>query len=72
MEYIMKISRKKLNREILKYLKNGGKITKLPDGPNFRFQAYGVRVPNSISVDTTAGQDPANNKQLIHFEKSAV
>ena len=72
MEYIMKISLKKLNLEISKYLKNGGKITKLPDGPNFRYQSYSVRVPTSMSVDTTAGQDPANKKQLIHFEKSAV
>ena len=68
----MKITRTELNEEVTKYLKNGGKITKLPDGPNFRFQSYSVRVPTSMSVDTTAGQDPANKKQLIHFEKSAV
>jgi hypothetical protein len=43
MEYIMKISRKKLNLEIVKYLKTGGKITKLPDGPDYHFQPYGVR-----------------------------
>ena len=68
----MKITRTELNEEVTKYIKNGGKITKLPDGPNFRFQAYGVRVPNSISVDTTAGQDPVNKQQLSYFEKSAV
>ena len=68
----MKITRKELNNEIAKFMKNGGKITKLPDGPNFRFQSYSVRVPTSMSVDTTAGQDPANKKQLIHFEKSAI
>ena len=68
----MKITRKELNEEIAKYMKNGGKITKLPDGPNFRFQSYSVRVPTSMSVDTTAGHDPVNNKQLIYFEKEAV
>ena len=68
----MKITRTELNEEVTKYLKNGGKITKLPDGPNFRFQAYGVRVPNSTSVDTTAGRDPANKKQLSFYEKSMV
>ena len=68
----MKITRTELNKEIAKYVKNGGKITRLPDGPNFRFQAYGVRVPNSTSVDTTAGQDPVNKQQLSYFEKSAV
>ena len=68
----MKITRTELNAEITKYIKNGGKITRLPDGPNFRFQAYGVRVPNSTSVDTTAGQDPVNKKQLSFYKKSMV
>jgi hypothetical protein len=71
--YIMKkITRKELNESVAIFLKNGGTITKLPDGPNFRYQSYGVRVPSSMLVDTTAGQDPANKKQLRHFEKSAV
>ena len=64
----MKITRKELNNEIAKYMKNGGKITKLPDGPNFRYQSYSVRVPTSMSVDTTAGQDPVNKKQLSYYE----
>ena len=68
----MKITRTELNAEITKYIKNGGKITRLPDGPNFRFQTYSVRVPNSTSVDTTAGQDPVNKKQLSYYEKSAI
>jgi len=68
----MKITRKELNNEIAKFMKNGGKITKLPDGPDFRFQSYSVRVPTSMSVDTTAGQDPANKNQLRHFEKSVI
>jgi len=68
----MKISREDLNESIAKYLQNGGAITKLPDGPNFRFQTYSVRVPSSMSVDTTAGQEPSTKKQIEHFEKSAV
>ena len=68
----MKITRTELNTEIAKYIKGGGKITRLPDGPDFRFQAYGVRVPNSTAVDTTAGQDPVNKKQLSYYEKSAI
>ena len=62
------MNRSELNEAVKSYLKNGGKITKLPDGPDFRFQAYGVRVPNSMSVDTTAGQDPVNKKQLSYYE----
>ena len=66
------MNRNELNKAVKSYLKKGGKITKLPDGPDFRFQAYGVRVPNSMSVDTTAGQDPVNKKQLSYYEKSMV
>ena len=68
MEYIMQISRKKLNLEIVKYLKNGGKITKLPDGPDFRFQPYGVRVaPGDPKVDLTIQTHllPNNNFHML-------
>jgi len=68
----MKISREDLNESIDKYLKNGGSITKLPDGPNFRFQTYSVRVPSSMSVDTTASEKPFTKKQITHFKKSEV
>ena len=66
------MKRDELNEAVNSYLKNGGKITKLPDGPNYRFQTYGVRVPNSTSVDTTAGEDPVNEKQLSYYEKSEI
>jgi len=73
MEYIMKISRKKLNREILKYLKNGGKITKLPDGPDFRFQPYGVRVPpGDPKVDLTITDTPTTKQQISYAEKNSL
>ena len=66
------MNRSELNEAVNSYLKNGGKITKLPDGPNYRFQTHGVRVPNSTSVDTTAGEDPVNQKQLSYYEKSEI
>jgi len=73
MEYIMKISRKKLNLEISKYLKNGGKITKLPDGPDFRFQPYGVRVPpGDPKVDLTITDSPTTKQQISYVEKNSL
>jgi len=73
MEYIMKISRKKLNLEIVKYLKNGGKITKLPDGPDFRFQPYGVRVPpGDPKVDLTITESPTTKQQIYYVEKNSL
>ena len=73
MEYIMKISRKKLNLEISKYLKNGGKITKLPDGPDYRFQPYGVRVPpGDPKVDLTITDTPTTKQQISYVEKNSL
>ena len=73
MEYIMKISRKKLNLEISKYLKKGGKITKLPDGPDYRFQPYGVRVtPGDPKVDLTVSDTPTTEQQISYVEKNSL
>ena len=73
MEYIMKISRKKLNIEIVKYLKNGGKITKLPDGPDYRFQPYGVRVtPGDPKVDLTVSDTHTTKQQISYVEKNSL
>ena len=69
----MQISRKKLNLEIVKYLKNGGKITKLPDGPDFRFQPYGVRVaPGDPKVDVTITETPTTKQQISYVEKNSL
>ena len=69
----MKISRKKLNHEILKYLKKGGKITKLPDGPDYRFQPYGVRVaPGDPKVDLTISDSPTTKQQIKYVEKNSL
>ncbi len=69
----MNISREKLNQEIVKYLKNGGKITKLPDGPNYRFQPYGVRVPpGDPKVDLTVSDTPTTKQQISYVEKNSL
>ena len=71
--YIMKIGRKKLNLEILKYLKKGGKITKLPDGPDYRFQPYGVRVASGDpKVDLTISDSPTTKQQISYVEKNSL
>ena len=60
------MNRSELNEATAKYLANGGKVTKLPDGPDFRFQPYGVRVKEDMTepkIDLTALEDPANKKQ---------
>lgn len=69
----MKISRKKLNLEIVKYLKNGGKITKLPDGPDYRFQPYGVRVtPGDPKEDLTITDSPTTKQQIKYVEENSL
>ena len=62
------MNRSELNEATAKYLANGGKVTKLPDGPDFRFQPHGVKVKESFSVDVTATEDPANIKQETALE----
>ena len=69
----MKITRTELNEEVTKYLKNGGKITKLPDGPDYRFQPYGVRVPpGDPKVDLTITDTPTTKQQISYVEKNAL
>ena len=48
------MTREELSEATNKFLNGGGKITKLPDGPDFKFQAYSVGVPISNRVDLTA------------------
>ena len=69
----MNISREKLNLEVTKYLKNGGKIIKLPDGPDYRFQPYGVRVPpGDPKVDLTITDTPTTKQQISYVEKNSL
>mgnify|MGYP003110279501 FL=1 len=60
------MNRGELNEAMARFFANGGKVTKLPDGPDFRFQPYGVRVKENMTepkIDLTALEDPANKKQ---------
>ena len=69
----MKITRTELNEEVTKYIKNGGKITKLPDGPDYRFQPYGVRVtPGDPKVDLTVTDTPTTKQQISYVEKNSL
>ena len=53
-------------------MKDGGKITKLPDGPNYSFNPYGVRVVHNAVVDLTATEDPGTKKQREDFETNTL
>ena len=66
------MNRSKLNEAVQSYLNKCGKITKLPDGPDFRFQAYGVSVKPSNKVDLTSLEDPSSKKQTEAFESNKL
>ena len=67
------MKRDELNEAINDYLKNGGKITKLPDGPDYRFQPYGVRVtPGDPKVDLTVTDTPTTKQQISYVEKNSL
>ena len=66
------MNRSKLNEAVQSYLNKGGKITKLPDGPDFRFQAYGVSVKPSNKVDLTSMEDTSSKKQTEAFESNKL
>ena len=66
------MNRSDLNEAVQSYLNKGGKITKLPEGPDFRFQAYGVSVKPSNKVDLTSMEDPSSKKQTEAFESNKL
>ena len=66
------MNRSELNEAVQSYLNKGVKITKLPDGPDFRFQAYGVSVKPSNKVDLTSMEDPSSKKQTEAFESNKL
>ena len=66
----IRMTRNEVNEAMARFFANGGKVTKLPDGPDFRFQPHGVKVKESFSVDVTATEDPANIKQETALEKN--
>ena len=66
------MKREEVKEAMNSFLKNGGKITKLPDGPNYSFNPYGVRVAHSNAVDLTASEDPGTKKQREVFETNTL
>ena len=67
------MTRTEINTAVNTYLKNGGKITKLPAGPNFRFQPYGVRVaPGDPKVDVTVTETPTTKQQNNYVEENSL
>ena len=67
------MKRSELKEAVNSYLKNGGKITKLPDGPDYRFQPYGVRVtPGDPKVDLTVTDTPTTKQQISYVEKNSL
>ena len=67
------MTRTEINTAVNAYLKNGGKITKLPDGPDYRFQPYGARAtPGDPKVDVTVTETPPTKQQISYVEKHSL
>ena len=67
------MKRSELNEAMTKYFANGGKVTKLPDGPDYRFQPYGARVqPGDPKVDLTVSDTPTTKQQINYVEKHSL
>jgi len=66
------MTREEVKEAMDRFLKDGGKITKLPDGPNYSFNPYGVRVVPNAVVDLTATEDPGTKKQREDFETNTL
>ena len=67
------MTRTEINTAVNTYLKNGGKITKLPDGPDYRFQPYGVKVtPGDPKVDVTVTETPTTKQQINYVEENSL
>ena len=57
----------------VKFWGTGGKITKLPDGPDYHFQPYGVRVtPGDPKMDLTVSDTPTTKQQISYVEKNSL
>jgi hypothetical protein len=72
MNGVIDMTRKELKEATARYLSDGGKITKLPDGPIFKVPSYGVAVKPSNKVDFTALEDPTSKAQIEALEKATV
>jgi hypothetical protein len=61
------MTRQELNEATVRFLKNGGKVEKLPDGPAFRWYPYSAmsskRGDLTIREDLTVKEQPSNKAQ---------
>tara|TARA_Y100000034_G_scaffold22254_1_gene25635 strand:+ start:1215 stop:1430 length:216 start_codon:yes stop_codon:yes gene_type:complete len=61
------MTRQELNEAIVRFLKNGGKVEKLPDGPAFRWYPYSAMSSKkgdlNIREDLTVKEQPSNKAQ---------
>ena len=61
------MTREELNEATARFLKDGGKVKKLPDGPAFRWYPYSAMSSKSkdlsVREDLTIKEDPANATQ---------
>ena len=67
------MTRTEIQKAVDNYLQKGGKITKLPDGPNFRFQPHDVKVaPSDPKVDVTITETPTTQQQMDYVEDNSL
>ena len=69
----IRMTRSEVNEAMARFFAKGGTVTKLPDGPDHRFQPHDVRVEQGDpKVDITALQEPANETQQKVVESSKL
>ena len=61
------MTREELNEATARFLKDGGKVEKLPDGPAFRWYPYSAMSSKkgdiTVREDLTVKEEPANATQ---------
>ena len=67
------MTRTEIQKAVDNYLQKGGKITKLPDGPNFRFEPHDViAAPSDPKVDVTITETPTTQQQMDYMEDNSL
>ena len=67
------MTRTEIQKAVDNYLQKGGKITKLPDGPNFRFEPHDVKAaPSDPTVYRTITETPTTQQQMDYMEDNSL
>ena len=67
------MTRTEIQKAVDNYLQKGGKIIKLPDGPNFRFEPHDVKAaPSDPIVDVTITETPTTQQQMDYMEDNSL